>query len=235
MNYHDILLTSLALGLFTYTVVTLNLVRRNMRETRRKVNKIERKLIEQPNKEPEEEDDELPDLMDGDVVLPRTATYHSHRNIATLRLSLIGKLIDLQTAQDILNLVPGTSADHRFRHVLGNGRTREIWHVMNSKLDTHAFDGELLLFRHPVRDWYAVYTIVPFNYDISLGFNIVHESNLWDTYKLYPLLQERYRELVAVRTIKRSKYFQRWLNAPQTRDGKAGIVCRLGWKNALKD
>lgn len=169
-----------------------------------------------------EEDDDVPEL----VPLKRPyRKYPLNRKIIDLRWNVItDKIVTLDEAIRILSIRQNTPAFDKIRDV--HSSSLSCHHILD-----HFNDQEFIVFRHPYRNFLAVYTAIPFFDDPFMSFNLLTEAEFWKRYDLDQLLEERYRKYVAARRIQKSEYMTRWLQMPITKDGQCGITCRLGWKN----
>ena len=140
-----------------------------------------------------------------------------------LRLELISRPINVNTAMEKLNIQLGTQAYHIFQALIV--LSKDIRYVYDP-----VYEKEFIIVLHPYRDFLAVYRTTPLYYDTSLAYSVIRSSQFFIDNNLDHILEREYRRYVAVRCIQRHRSFRNWLEKPRTNDGRLGITCRLALK-----
>jgi hypothetical protein len=148
-----------------------------------------------------------------------------YKKIYNLRYKLIGKLITLQEAIDIL--VPHdthsrSNIDYLFT------QSRQIYYIYDKTKDQTETYAEYVVFRHKTRNQIAFYKVIPFLQHCAGGYTVVSENDFWKK-DFNECLVEGYIKDKASRVIQ--KGCRNWIFKGQTLDGKVGINCRLSYRD----
>lgn len=155
--------------------------------------------------------------------------YQYYKNIYKLRLKMIGIPITIEEAKQRLQITSNPDELTLFNFVAQ--QSNEIYYIYDhTKNLTNENIAEYIVFLHNNRDYVAYYQIIPFSLNNAKGFTSVPQDKFWNSCDFNNLLFENYRRYKSILKIQRYIY-NNWLGKPVCRDGKLGILCKIGWDN----
>jgi len=156
----------------------------------------------------------------------RVLVNHITSKIYDLRFSLVGQKIDLDKAKELLFLPSNHLKNEEVNKLELSSKC--IYYIYDSTKDQTSQVAEYIVFQHKFRDQLAYYKLMAFNLENYMGYTVSSQNDFWSKNDFSELLATNYKRLVSCRRIQ-SHLHDNWISKPLCKDGKPGILCKIGW------